>query len=196
MNEELIIPVNLSKYRITETNRAFSIATGNLVELRTRVGANGYISFTATYDDGRRVPVEFHRIIGITLIPLPKGFNDYSNLEINHKDGNKLNNRRSNLEWVTRKENERHSYVTGLRTNCVRSVCIIPVNGCVFDGLIVHGLSAAARYIGCPTSSLQYHLNHNTNLPFRGYYVDYDSNRVKPKHIGKWKHKTVKEDIV
>jgi hypothetical protein len=38
------------------------------------------------------------------------------NLCVNHKDGNKLNNEISNLEYVTWSENIKHSYSTGLHT--------------------------------------------------------------------------------
>lgn len=35
--------------------------------------------------------------------------------EVNHKDGNKLNNCAENLEWVSRRDNLIHSYDIGLR---------------------------------------------------------------------------------
>lgn len=46
-----------------------------------------------------------HRLVAICFIenPLNKPC-------VNHKDGNKLNNNVSNLEWVSYSENERHSY--------------------------------------------------------------------------------------
>lgn len=35
-------------------------------------------------------------------------------LEVNHRDGNKLNNEASNLEWVTRRQNTAHAVESGL----------------------------------------------------------------------------------
>ena len=46
-----------------------------------------------------------HRLICLTFLDNPD-----NKKEVNHKDGNRLNNRLENLEWCTRSENEQHKY--------------------------------------------------------------------------------------
>lgn len=40
---------------------------------------------------------------------------DHDKIDVNHIDGNRLNNKLYNLEWCTRKENIRHAYINGLK---------------------------------------------------------------------------------
>lgn len=58
-----------------------------------------------------------HRLIAESFIP-----NIENKTDVNHKDGNKLNNSVENLEWVSRTENIYHSLRTGLHANPEKSV--------------------------------------------------------------------------
>lgn len=40
---------------------------------------------------------------------------EHQEMDVNHIDGNKLNNDLTNLEWYTRKENIKHVYINGLK---------------------------------------------------------------------------------
>ena len=53
----------------------------------------------------KRKPFRLHRIIALKFIP-----NIYNKPQVNHKDGIKLNNDKSNLEWCNNSENVYHAW--------------------------------------------------------------------------------------
>lgn len=58
---------------------------------------------------GNREWISVHRLVAQTFIPNPE-----NKPQVNHIDGNRLNNRVDNLEWATMSENVLHAYRTGL----------------------------------------------------------------------------------
>lgn len=78
-------------------------------EIRQRKNSQGYMR-VCIYKNGKRSRLFVHRLVAKAFIPNPG-----NKREVNHKDGNALNNHAYNLEWVTPSENIQHAYDTGLR---------------------------------------------------------------------------------
>jgi NUMOD4 motif/HNH endonuclease len=92
--------------RMVERNKDSKILT----QRKTR----GYNYVVLDVKDGefrfrRNIPV--HRLVAQEFCD-----NRLSRKEVNHKDGNKLNNHFQNLEWVSRSENIKHAISLGLVT--------------------------------------------------------------------------------
>ena len=70
---------------------------------------NGYLIISASVN-GKATVTSAHKIVAeVFLGPRPIGH------QINHKNGDKHDNRVENLEWVTPSENRFHAYRTGLQ---------------------------------------------------------------------------------
>lgn len=76
--------------------------------LKQHINPYGYLC-TQLHKNGKHQNFRIHRLIALAFIPNPE-----NKETINHKDGNKLNNEISNLEWATRAENTRHAWKNGL----------------------------------------------------------------------------------
>lgn len=114
MTDKGIVVLSLfdGKYAACSDGTIISYARKNPKKLVGKVGNAGYRMVVLTIDNKKQYH-NVHRIIAKAFIPNPKGFR-----EVNHKDGNKLNNSVSNLEWVSARANQIHARNNGLETKC------------------------------------------------------------------------------
>lgn len=88
--------------------------TTNCVYKLNKVG-RGYLAVCISLGSrSNKKMIKVHKAVAETFIPNPNNLP-----EVNHIDGNKLNNYVQNLEWVTGQENVNHAFNSGLRTPLV-----------------------------------------------------------------------------
>ena len=86
--------------------------------LTPHINPKGYLRLQLSCDGS---PKSFlvHRLVAESFIPNPD-----NKPEVNHINGNKKDNRVSNLEWSTSSENQKHAYDTGLKHPVLKYVVI------------------------------------------------------------------------
>ena len=87
--------------------------------------------------DWKKTHNRLNRIVAEAFIPNPE-----NKTEVNHKNGNKTDNRAENLEWTSKSENMIHAYKTGLQKKGMYPIRKVR---CLEDGKVYPTAGEAAR---------------------------------------------------
>lgn len=124
--EELRTIKGFERYKISNKSEVFD--TKRQKYLGTWVDSVGYRQCYLVDEDGKKHSKRIHRLLAIAFIDNPNNLP-----QVNHKDGNKLNNdigtkennyTDGNLEWISNKDNTQHGYNNGLYKFKTRSHAI------------------------------------------------------------------------
>lgn len=96
------------QYMVSDTGSVFSQKTNRM--LKSRLTTHGYlqVALNTGHDSSFK---HVHRLVAEAFIPNPDGLP-----QVNHRDGNKLNNKVENLEWCDNSQNQKHAYDIGLKS--------------------------------------------------------------------------------
>ena len=123
--------------------------------LKPFMGTGGYLYVTLS-KDGKGHPKRLHRLVAEAFC-----LRRTEATEVNHKNGDKTDNRANNLEWVTKSENMNHAYRNGLQKSThkgkVRSVV------CLNDGKFFGTICEASEYYGVSKSQIYWCCRRKSN---------------------------------
>ena len=95
----------IKDYYITKNGEVYSILNGKKRRLKTQINQKGYERIII-----RKKSYQIHRLVAENFIP-----NQNNLQQVNHKDGNKLNNCVDNLEWCNNSYNQIHAWNNNLQ---------------------------------------------------------------------------------
>ena len=96
-----------SQYDVSESGKITNVVTGKT--LKPFIDRRGYENYSLWGDDGHRKTLRGHRLVAEKFVPNPHDLQ-----QVDHVDGNKLNNHISNLQWVSNLENAHRAMENGL----------------------------------------------------------------------------------
>lgn len=133
-----------------------------------------YLCVGLTKNDSQKL-INVHRLVMLSFVgPCPQG------MCVDHKDGNKQNNRLTNLEYVTLSENQRRAYASGLHLGPHRKAVVVTRAA---DGHVreFKSVRSAARFLGLAHSALSVALKRHpgravlTKVPYIISWKDEES---------------------
>ena len=132
--------LGFDKYTIDKSGNIFSLYKNEyLIPAKNNCG---YLFIGLKDNTGKRKYKYIHRLLAEHYIPNPNNFT-----QVNHIDGNKLNNNLDNLEWCTPSQNLKHAVNLGLIKSGLGNYNHTKVK-CNVTGKILSVKEAANEY-GC-----------------------------------------------
>lgn len=149
-------------YEISDHGEVRNKKTGRILKPGTNAYGYGIVVLCV---ESKRLTRRVHRLVAETF---DDGIIDRTNLDVIHKDGNKMNNKLTNLIWGTRSETIRGTFLINKdQTHRVRKI------RCVETGEIFDTQSDCSKKTGINIASINMNLKGRSKSTKNGYHFTY-----------------------
>ena len=134
---------------------------GRILKNKTKIPHNSGFR-VSLWKDGEEKTWLSHRLVAMAFLGIPKDIEikgTGQRMTVNHKDGNRLNNRIENLEWLTLEDNIKHAFKNDLMSTCKKVVLIIDSKRKEF-----RSMSEAGKYLGRSDSYISNCIKRKTKI--------------------------------
>lgn len=162
MNKEIYKETKYAGYFISNFGNLYSSKAKRVLKGSTATsGMNRRYVLAKPCINGVVHTVLLHRLVAEAFVENPG-----NKTMVNHIDGNSLNNRAYNLEWVTPTENNLHAYESGAWNKTLLCTSILFVSD--DEELVFASQKEAAQYFGVSAAAITYAKSRGI---FRNYTI-------------------------
>lgn len=127
--------------------------------LKQFTNKKGYKQVTLYDKNKKPKTMRVHKLVALCFIPNPKNLT-----QINHIDGNKLNNNQNNLEWISNYDNMQHAIKNGLINEKLRKENMSKVGKSLKGHIVRFGLTKnIENKLNEQFENMQYNLESEVN---------------------------------
>lgn len=184
--KQIIVDNQVTSYFIDETGKCFNSKTNKY--LKGQISNSGYLNYNLSITPQYKKRLYAHRLVAQYFLNSGKPIE--SNKEVNHKDGNKLNNSVNNLELLSHKNNIRHA----VETNLIKTKPIFCFDNNLVLVHVYKNIDILLSQTKYNRSSIINELNASKKKQTYGYYWSYEKSLTK-KDIIRFQNKGIAKTV-
>lgn len=152
-------------YEVSDQGRIKSYLQNKEGKILQGKNVKGYIGIDFRVD-GKTIQDLLHRVVMFTFAPVE----NWEELTVNHKNGNRTDNRLENLEWLTNSENLSHARRELKTGKAAKRVHIVTLQG---EHLYFDSAADTAKYLGVAKTTVSRWANRVRSYEGKYRLVEY-----------------------